>query len=334
MSAPLVVEEVAGLLRKRFGKPTQAGRSNRLWTFGNALTCSINYSKLLHGHRFFFGLSQEVADKAFAYPETTMGDFVLLVCGTPRDVLVLPRSLVLKMLEGVTTRKLDILRDGETYVLQTTQHPKLDVSQFLNAYPKQTAAQGDADETGSGLPKADRTHVKIQSALIDIGRAEGCSVWVPPNDRGLSYLGNPFSARTLDRLPRFGFDENTRRIVHNIDVLWLSKNVIRKAFEVEASTTIYSGLLRLNDLVLAQPNNQIDLYVVASQSRRQKVFNQLIRPSFHSLIPKCEFFAFENIEEVMKRVEHIPIERGARVTGLVCGERCVLPENAVYPIDV
>lgn len=177
-------------------------------------------------------------------------------------------------------------------------------------------------------------HVKFQSALIDIGRAEGCSVWVPPNDRGLSYQGKAFSARTVDRLPRFGFDENTRRIVQNIDVLWLSKNVIRKAFEVEASTTIYSGLLRLNDLVLAQPNNQIDLYIVASQSKRQKVFNQLIRPSFHFLIPMCEFFAFEDIEGAMKRIENIPVERGARVTGLVSGERFKLPESYVYPTGV
>jgi hypothetical protein len=334
MSASLVVDEVVGLLQRRYGKPVQVGRSNRLWTFGKSLSCSVNYSKLLRGHRFFFGLSQEVADKDFAYPETEFGGFILLICATPREVLVLPRPLVLQMLEGVPTRKLDVFREGETYILQTTQHPKQDVTEFLNAYPKQSPGSTETDEAHSGVPKADRAHVKFQSALIDIGRAEGCSVWVPPNDRGLSHRGIPFSARTIDRLPHFGFDENTRRIVQNIDVLWLSKNIIRKAFEVEASTTIYSGLLRLNDLVLSQPNNQIDLYIVASLSRRQKVFSQLIRPSFHSLIPQCEFFAFENVEEALKRIENIPVERGARVSGLVSGERFTLPERYVYPSEV
>ena len=79
MSALLFIEEVAALLQRRYGKPVQAGRSNRLWTFGNALTCSVNYSKLLRGQKFFYGLSQEVTDKDFAYPETEFGDFVLLV---------------------------------------------------------------------------------------------------------------------------------------------------------------------------------------------------------------------------------------------------------------
>jgi hypothetical protein len=330
----LLVEEVVAILRRRYGKPRQVGRSNRLWTFGKALTCSINYSKLLSGHRFFFGLSQEVADKDFRYPETEFGGFVLLVCGTPQEVLVLPRHLVLQMIEGVTSRRLDVFREGESYILQTTQHPKLNVTEFLNAYPKAAPNTDDTGEKDSALLKVDRNHVKFQSALIDIGRAEGCSVWVPPNDRGLSYLGKPFSARTISRLPNFGFDENTRRIVQNIDVLWLSKNIIQKAFEVEASTTIYSGLLRLNDLVLAQPNSRIDLYIVASGSRRQKVFNQFIRPSFHSLLPKCEFFAFEGIEETLKRLETIPVEKGARVTGLVSGERFTLPDSYVYPTGV
>src|ERR1022692_773680 len=113
MSAQLFVEDVAALLQRRYGKPVQAGRSNRLWTFGNTLTCSINYSKLLRGHKFFFGLSQEVADKDFAYPETEFGDFVLLVCGTPREVPVLPRALILQMIEGVATRKLDVFLEGE-----------------------------------------------------------------------------------------------------------------------------------------------------------------------------------------------------------------------------
>src|SRR5438046_10099671 len=101
MNAPLVLEDVVDLLRKRYGKPVQLGRSGRLWNFGKALNCSINYSKLLRGEKFFFGLSQEVVDKNFAYPPTDLGDFVILVCGSALEVLVLPRSLILQMLEAV-----------------------------------------------------------------------------------------------------------------------------------------------------------------------------------------------------------------------------------------
>lgn len=267
-------------------------------------------------------------------PPSDLGDFVILICGSPKEALVLPRSLVLQMLDSVPSRKLDVFREDGTYVLQTTKHPKLNVTEYLNAFPKSHLVPTVGEATDSKIIKTDRAHVKFQSALIDLGRAEGCSVWVPPGDRSLSYQGQGFTERTIARLPHFGFDENTRRIVQNIDVLWLTRNVIRKAFEIESSTVIYSGLLRLNDLVLAQPNNHIDLFIVASLSRRQKVFNQLIRPSFHPLVPQCSFFAFEDVEEQMKKIEAIREDASVRITGLVKGERFTLPDSYIYPTGV
>ena len=80
MSATPVLEEVLDLLRQRLGKPVQLGRSRRLWDVGRGMNCSVNYSKLLRGDKFFFGLSQEVGDKDFAYPPTDLGDFVILIC--------------------------------------------------------------------------------------------------------------------------------------------------------------------------------------------------------------------------------------------------------------
>ena len=45
-----------------------------------------------------------------------------------------------------------------------------------------------------------------------------------------------------------------------IDVLWLQGNAIVAAFEVESTTSIYSGLLRMSDLVAMQPNLNIPLW--------------------------------------------------------------------------
>jgi hypothetical protein len=329
----MIVEDVVVSLERRYGKAAQVGRS-RILKFGHALTCSINYSKLLGGHKFFFGVAKEVVDEAFKYPRTAFGDFVLLVCGSADKTLVLPRSLIIQMLRGVPTRRIDVFCEDGAYILQTTKHPKLNVTEFLNALPNERRRASEQGLARSESTRPDRVHVKMQWALARLGRAEGCSVWVPPNDRNLAYRKESLADHTLNRLPNFGFDENTRRIVQNIDVLWLTKNVIRKAFEVESSTTIYSGLLRMNDLVLAQPNNQMDLYVVASRARREKVFNQLIRPSFQSLLPRCEFLAFESVEDQMKRIETLPLDSGVRVSGLVRGERFSLPEHYIYPSGV
>lgn len=332
MNAPLIVQDLVASLQRRYGKSESFGRS-RLFRFGSSFACSINYSKLLGGHRFFFGVSAEVLDSGFSFPQTTCGDFVLLVCGDIEHTLVLPRSLVIEMLANVPTRRIDIFNDNGSYILQTTKHPKLNVTEFLNAFPKQRSKETVVPEDGSEIAP-DRVHVKMQWALIQLGRAEGCSVWVPPNDRNLSFKRESLASNTLDKLPNFGFEENTRRIVQNIDVLWLRKNVIRKAFEVESTTSIYSGLLRLNDLVLAQPNNQIDLYIVASRSKRERVQNQLIRPSFHQLLTKCRFVDFESIDTQLDRLQAMQLDRGVRVSGLVEGEQFSIPDQYIYPSGV
>jgi hypothetical protein len=154
------------------------------------------------------------------------------------------------MMKAVPTRRVDIFLESGTYILQTTKHPKLNVTDYLNAYPSKDSKE-DVTQDAQESHAPDRLHVKIQWALIKLGQAEGCGVWVPVNDRNLAYRTQPFSNCTLNRLPNFGFEENSRRIVQNIDVLWLKNRVIRKAFEIESTTSIYSGLLRLNDLVLA-----------------------------------------------------------------------------------
>lgn len=330
MNAPLVVQDVISRLQHRYGRATLVGKS-RIFKFGSVFACSINYSKLLGGHKYFFGLSQEVVRSEFSYPATEFGDLVLLICGSTERVLALPRSLVIEMLSGVPTRKLDVFWEDGSYILQTTKHPKLNVSEYLNSFPRRTGVAPATPDDVPKLLKADRLHLRIQWALIRLGRAEGASVWVPANDRNLAYQQQAFHSHTLAKLPNFGFDENTRRIVQNIDTLWLSRNVIRKAFEIESTTQIYSGLLRLNDLTLAQPNNQIELYIVAASRRRDRVQAQLLRPSFQSLVSRCEFLSFEAVEDQMNRLRAFPVEGGARVSGLVQGERFTIPEHYVYP---
>lgn len=241
MSESFAVQELLKLLGKKYGQPQRVGKS-RIFTFGDAITCSINYSKMLGGHKFFFGLAKDVPNPCYAYPETKLGDYVLLVCGTADATLVIPREVVINALKGVESRKIDIFVDDGVYIMQTTQHPKIDATSFLNALPKLSKAPVGESDSKSNNAVDDRIHLKMQWSLIRLGKAEGCTVWVPENDRGLSFRGNDFAACTLAKLPNFGFDENARRIVRNIDALWINRNVITKAFEIESTTAIYSGL--------------------------------------------------------------------------------------------
>jgi len=50
---------------------------------------------------------------------------------------------------------------------------------------------------------------------------------------------------------------------------------------VEHTTSVYSGILRMADLLALQPNMDIKLHLVAPLARREKVFNEIRRPVFH-----------------------------------------------------
>ena len=307
------VSDFIGRMEARFGPSRQVGRS-RVYCFAEKFVCSINFSKELRGTKFFFGLAEEICDPTTELPIVPCGHFVVLVCGAADNCLILPRALVLESLTGVPTRKLDVFFDEGRYILQTTGHPKRDVTQFLNFFPQ---SELPLASTSKPPPMEAREHSTIQAALIRMGRAEGLDVWVPPADRGQRHQALKFAEHTLPRLSKLGIDEVSRRIVTNIDVLWLRRNAVLRAFEIESTTSIYSGLLRLNDLIVSQPNARIELCIAAAERRRENVRRQLSRPTFQDLVRRCGFLTFEAITAARKRLDALGEDEGLRVAGLL-----------------
>jgi hypothetical protein len=64
----------------------------------------------------------------------------------------------------------------------------------------------------------------------------------------------PSAAVLLDLLP-LNYDETTIRAIEQIDVIWLKRRAIVRAFEVEHTTAVYSGILRMADLPALQPKH-------------------------------------------------------------------------------
>lgn len=151
-------------------------------------------------------------------------------------------------------------------------------------------------------------HTEMQWGLLKLGSDMGLDVWVARNDRGKEWAGHRFAdlARLRPELPH-QFDEATNRTVELIDVLWLDGNAIVAAFEIESTTSIYSGLLRMADLLSMQPNLNIPLYLVAPDERRQKVFTEVNRPTFSRLSPPlvdvCRYISFSTLRDQLTHVK-------------------------------
>jgi len=145
----------------------------------------------------------------------------------------------------------------------------------------------------------------------------GFDIWAARNDRSKNYRGQSFGSMPdmVESLPT-QFNDATQRTIELIDVLWLKGNSIVAAFEVESTTSIYSGLLRMSDLIALQPNLDIRLYLLAGDDRREKVRQEITRPTFKilekPLAKVCRFIAFDTLREKLQGIEELGIVKSLK----------------------
>jgi len=165
------------------------------------------------------------------------------------------------------------------------------------------AVREPAPRVASAPSALDHTHV--QWLLAKMGRKLGCRVWIAANDHRRSWQGEALGALSVPRLPPLGLDPDSQRVISLIDVVWLrGANQVVAAFEVEHTSSIYSGLLRMGDLAAVSPNLNFPLYIVAPAKRLAKVRRELGRPTFQALElhRRCAFFSGEALLEAAESI--------------------------------
>lgn len=129
----------------------------------------------------------------------------------------------------------------------------------------------------------ENAHTEMQYYLAKLGQSLGYQVWVARNDHKRVWNGEKLGEYSLKELNLNAIPQAVLDTVSLIDILWLDhSNKIVSGFEVEKSTSIYSGILRLNDLALTM-DNKAHFYLVAPESREKEIIAQLLRPSFRTL---------------------------------------------------
>jgi len=148
-------------------------------------------------------------------------------------------------------------------------------------------------------------HSQAQSALIKLGRITGCSVWIAPNDRNRLFRGRPLGEECLKHIPSLGLNDEATRQISLIDIIWIRQNAPVCAFEVESTTSVYSGLLRMSDLLSVVPALKVKLYIVAPKARQDRVRAELTRPTFQKvgLNDFCKFIPMEELGHLLSKVE-------------------------------
>lgn len=285
-------------VNKRYGSTVRRlRRTQSLYEIGGAkCRMYIRYSKMHPRSQTFFGLRRDDLREL----EGRKSFLVFLWDGQP-EPLIVPFA------------------EFEEVFAET--HPASDGQYKVQVYPREDAsilyiAQAgrfnvesyfgwqQVDEAMKGFePEPDLSHPQVQTLLGAIGAAKNYEVWVPPGDRHtLDWsLTSPF--QLADALPP-SF-EAVQPILQEIDVVWIRRGSggLAAVYEVEYSTPIYSGLLRLNDVRLTNP--QIDrLTIVANEPRRSRFVRQLNRPTFQasSLSSVCTFLEYSEVYDWHRRL--------------------------------
>ena len=224
---------------------------------------------------------------------------------------------------GIITQSVIQDNQGEGIIKAISIHPNslarteaelptflADAKQGTQISPRKKTIQRQTEKSPQKLeePESEEEaslHSQVENDLIRLGKATGCSVCIASNDRNRVFHGKPLGEECLKALPNFGLNEEAVKRISLIDIIWMIKNSPVCAFEVETTTSVFSGLLRMSDLLSVVPSLKISLYIVAQKNRQDKVRSEINRPTFQKigLNEYCKFIPIEELSKLLSRVE-------------------------------
>ncbi|WP_343672865.1 hypothetical protein [Chitinophaga sp.] len=145
----------------------------------------------------------------------------------------------------------------------------------------------------------DGLHTEMQYHLLKIGNALGYNVIAAANDRSKSCQGQSFSFISMPSFPAMNCEREVLNTIQLIDVIWFQKgtNNVIAAFEVEKSTSIYSGILRLTDLGYTIADGDEVFYLVVPDKREKEVKLQLSRPAIRANNIAIKYILFSDLKQ-------------------------------------
>lgn len=286
-------------LEHRFGQVRMLPTSKSLISIGDdAARIYIRYSKVHEGGRTFFGLREMDLQKLEAH-----NSFLCFLLDNGSPPLFIPYADFEEIFRGA-----EVARDGQYKVqlllredgldLYVARRGRFNVEGYVGAEVLERSLDARRLRQTPTL-----SHCQVQTLLAEIGHVKGYDVFVPTVDVGDLEWSLPNKVPLLRRIPQ-GY-ESVGPTLCEIDVVWVrpGRNSVEALFEVEHSTSIYSGLLRFNDLLLVDP--RVSRFSIVSNEARRALFSrQLFRPTFKKsgLAELTSFLEYANVVDWHSRL--------------------------------
>jgi hypothetical protein len=309
--------EILHTIEEQFGRVTKLSGGNSLFSVGNdAARIYFRYSKVHESGATFFGLRQVDLRKLEAH-----NSYICFLADRGSPPVLLPFVDFEELFHQARPAadgqfKVQLSSKRGPLELYVPKQGRFNVEGYVGLEPLQRSLEA----TGSGSIARNFSHTQVQTLLAEIGQLKGYDVFVPAVDAGKLQWSRPDRFRIRANAPHeIG---GVGPLLSGIDVVWLARagSSIEGIFEVEHTTTIYSALLRFNDVLLT--DSRINRFSVVSEEGRRSLFaRQLFRPTFvrSGLSEITSFLEYSNVFNWHSRLTRPTNEERAGVTEAAFG---------------
>lgn len=140
---------------------------------------------------------------------------------------------------------------------------------------------GELSQIKFDMKDEKKNHTEMIFALYQIGKLLGYKSWIGKKEQGQKYGKTKLKDFCdFDELPILELKRDAVKIIQQIDLIWFDKDRPIAAFEIENSTNVQTGIMRFVNLIKTEPSVASKLYIIAPDSRKNKVESELKNPGF------------------------------------------------------
>jgi hypothetical protein len=146
------------------------------------------------------------------------------------------------------------------------------------------------------------THGYYQGLLVEIGKFQDKTTYIPAQDKNRLFLGQHLHEITnLTVLPSFTY-ENLLRKARTVDVIWFNKRGLPSDFyEVEHTTDIKNSLSKFYEL----QDFYASFYIVADQHRKKEFDDKLHVSMFEPIKGRVKFLDYTHIVKMYESLKTV-----------------------------
>jgi len=174
---------------------------------------------------------------------------------------------------------------------------------FYEVLEKQPKPEPEEKICKSHLPRIEMpnlepdkmVHSDVQGILLELGKILGYDTYVadPSKTCRGETLGN---LATLKEIPQFTY-QRLLDTVKNIDVIWFEEEFPKFCFEIEHTTGVTMGLLRLYQI---RKITDAKFFVIAPEDIISKFQTEISKDPFHQIRDRYVFRSYNQLSEVFK----------------------------------